>query len=151
MPQSLSAVFLHIIYATKNRESWLRDKTVREAAHEYIGGIAKNLDCQPVRIGGVADHVHILAQLGRTVAMAELVKELKRGSTLWLREKHPPLAGFEWQAGYAAFSVSVSKLDDVIEYIAHQEEHHKTVTFQDELRAFFKKHKVEYDEKYVWD
>ncbi len=151
MPQSLAAVYLHIIFSTKNRETWLHDNSERDALHEYLGGIAKNLECAPVRAGGVADHVHLLVRLGRTITMADLVKELKRGSTLWLHGRNPARAAFEWQAGYSVFSVSASRLEDVVTYIANQEEHHKKLTFQDELRAFFQRHKVEYDERYIWD
>ena len=151
MPQSLAAIYLHLIFSTKNREPWLRDETRRAALHEYLGGIARNMDCHAVRIGGVADHVHVLVRFGRTITVAALVKELKRGSTLWLRGEDPTMAAFEWQAGYGVFSVSVSRLDDVVAYIAGQNEHHRVVTFQHELRAFFEKHGVAIDERYVWD
>ena len=151
MPQSLAAVYLHIIFSTKNREPWLREKSTRDALHEYLGGVAKKVDCAPIRVGGFTDHVHVLVRFARTITIANLVKELKTVSNSWIKEKNPSLANFEWQAGYGAFSVSSSKLDDVVAYIANQEEHHKTVTFQDELRAFFTKHKIEFDEKYVWD
>ena len=151
MPQSLSAVYIHLIFSTKDRVPFLRDKALRESAHEFLGGISKQLDCQPIRVGGVEDHVHILARLGRTITQADWVKELKRASNSWLQEKGRELAGFHWQAGYAAFSVSASNLDQVREYIERQEEHHCKVTFQDELREFFRKYGVEYDERYVWD
>jgi REP element-mobilizing transposase RayT len=151
MPQSLAAVYLHIVFSTKNREPFLRDKPERDAMHEYLGGIAKKWECAPIRVSGVADHVHLLVRFGRTITIADLIKELKRGSNLWLQEKNPAQKAFEWQAGYSVFSVSQSKLEDVVAYIANQEEHHKKVTFQDELRAFFKKHNVEFDERYVWD
>ena len=151
MPQSLAAIYLHIVFATKHRQPWLRDDAKRFALHEYLGGIARNMDCQPVRIGGVADHVHVLVRFGRTISVAELVREMKRGSTVWLRDADDAMSSFEWQAGYGAFSVSVSRLDDVVAYIAHQDEHHRVVTFQQELRAFFDKHGIAFDERFVWD
>ena len=127
------------------------DKVAREALHAYIGGISKRLDCPPLIIGGVEDHVHALARFGRTITIADWVKELKRVSNLWLREQGREYARFEWQGGYAAFSVSPSNLESVKEYIAKQEEHHRKMSFQDELRALLRKHNVEWDERHLWD
>ena len=151
MPQSLSAVYIHLAFSTKERQAFLRDKTVRDALHAYLGGISKQLECPPILIGGVEDHVHVLARFGRTITQAEWVKELKRVSNLWLKDKGREWADFQWQGGYAAFSVSQSNLAQVTEYIANQEEHHREQTFQDELRALLRKHDVEFDERYVWD
>jgi REP element-mobilizing transposase RayT len=151
MPQSLSAVYIHLVFSTKDRRPLLRDRAVRTALHEYLGGISKKLECPPLIIGGVEDHVHLLARFGRTVTQAEWVKELKRVSHGWLTEQGRDYADFEWQGGYADFSVSQSNLEAVKEYIAGQEEHHQKIGFQDELRAFLRKHNVEWDERYVWD
>ena len=151
MSQSLSAVYLHLVFSTKERRAYLRDKTVRDALHAYLGGISNQLECPPVRIGGVEDHVHLLARLGRTITQAEWVKELKRVSNAWLKGKGREFADFQWQGGYACFSVSPSNLEQVNDYIAKQEEHHRKVTFQDELRALLLKHSIEFDERYVWD
>lgn len=109
------------------------------------------LECTPVEIGGVEDHVHILSLFPRTRTVAEVVKETKRVSTNWLLEQAEELRGFHWQAGYGVFSVSQSNVDGVVDYIRRQEEHHRKQTFQDEYRAFLKKHAVEFDERYVWD
>jgi len=151
MPQSLSAVYIHLVFSTKERRAFLRDKTVRDALHAYLGGISKQLECPPIRIGGVEDHVHVLARFGRTITLAEWVKELKRVSNLWLKDKGREWDDFQWQGGYAAFSVSRSNLAQVTEYIANQAEHHREQTFQDEIRALLRKHDVEFDERYVWD
>ena len=151
MPQSLSVVYIHLVFAAKDRRPWLRDKPVCEALHAYLGGISKQLDCAPIQIGGVEDHVHLLARFARTITQAEWVKELKRVSNAWLKERGRDFAGFEWQGGYAAFSVSQSNLEPVKQYIATQEEHHRKMSFQDELRALLRKHEMEWDEKYVWD
>ena len=129
----------------------LRDRALREELHRYLGGILVNLDCQPIIVGGVEDHVHLLARFGRTVTQAEWVKELKRVSNLWLKEHGRDYANFEWQGGYADFSVSQSNLEVVKQYVAGQEEHHRKIGFQDELRALLKRHEIEWDEKYVWD
>jgi len=151
MPQSLSAVYIHLTFSTKERRPWLRDKTTRDALHAYLGGISKTLECPPLIIGGVEDHVHLLCRFGRTITQAEWVKELKRVSNGWLKEQGRNYADFEWQGGYADFSVSQSNLEQVKQYIASQEEHHRQITFQDELRALLRKHEIEFDERYVWD
>jgi len=102
-------------------------------------------------VGGVEDHVHLLARFGRTITQAEWVKELKRISNLWLKERGRDYADFEWQGGYTDFGVSQSNLEQVKQYIAGQEEHHHKIGFQDELRALLRKHEIEWDEEYVWD
>jgi len=150
MSQSLSSVYVHFVFSTKDRFPFLSDEGVRGQVHAFLGGIANKLNCPPILIGGVSDHVHILVQLGRSISQADLVKELKRGSNLWIRERFPHIAKFAWQAGYGAFSVSTSNLEAVRVYIANQPEHHAKVSFQDEFRAFLKKHGVAFDERYVW-
>ena len=151
MPQSLSAVFIHLVFSTKERRPFLRDRAIRESLHAYLGGISKTLDCPPIIVGGIEDHVHLLARFGRTITQAEWVKELKRVSNLWLKEQGRTYADFQWQAGYAAFSVSPSNIERVKRYITKQDEHHRNLNFQDELRALLRKHNVEWDERYVWD
>jgi len=151
MPQSLSGVNIHLVFSTKKRRAFLRDKTMRDALHAYLGGISKQLECPPIRIGGAEDHVHVLARFGRTITQGEWVKELKRVSNLWVKEQGREWADFQWQGGYASFSVSQSNLEQAKEYIAKQEEHHRKRTFQDELRALLARHDVEFDERYVWD
>jgi putative transposase len=151
MPQSLSAVYLHLVFSTKDRHPFLRDPTLCAETHAYLGGVSKQLDCPPIIIGGVDDHVHILARHARTITQAEWVKELKRVSSLWIKQRDPSLRDFAWQSGYGIFSVSASNLETVERYISNQEEHHKKTTFQDEYRAFLKRHAIPWDEKYVWD
>ena len=150
MPQSLSAVYLHVVFSTKERRPFLRDETVRTSLHAYLGGISKQLGCAPIIAGGVEDHVHLLARFGRTITQAEWVKELKRVSNLWLKKEHK-IRLFEWQGGYACFSVSESNLEQVKKYIANQAVHHKKIDFQDELRLLLKRHRVEWDERYIWE
>src|SRR6266404_6849998 len=141
MPQSLSAVYIHLVFSTKHRQPFLRDESLRTDLHAFLGGTSKTLDCAPLLVGGVEDHVHLLARFGRTITQAEWVKELKRVSNLWLKEQGR-LASFEWQGGYADFSVSHSNLDQVKKYIANQKNHHRKLSFQDEVRALLTKHKV---------
>jgi REP element-mobilizing transposase RayT len=151
MPQSLSAVYLHLVFSTKDRMPFLRDPGLRGEVHAYLGGISKQLDCVPMIVGGVADHVHLLARMGRGISQSDWVKELKRVSSTWLKTRATAMAKFAWQAGYGAFSVSSSNLDAVAQYIATQEEHHRQISFMEEYRNFLRKHGVEWDERHVWD
>ena len=151
MSQSLSAVYIHLIFSTKNRRPLLHDATFRASVHAYLGAVSRELDCPALLVGGVEDHVHILGRLGRTISQSEWVKELKRVSNAWIKSQSADMQDFQWQAGYGDFSVSHSNIESVERYIAGQEEHHRRQTFQDEYRAFLKRHAVEYDERYVWD
>ena len=118
--------------------------------HCYLGGIV-NRNGQSLCVGGTADHVHLLFALARTVALADLVRDLKRASTLWGRERGRGMLDFAWQKGYGAFSVGQLEIDLVKAYIEQQEDHHRKRTFQEEYRAFLQKYQVSYDERYVWD
>ncbi len=151
MPQSLAQVYLHLVFSTKDRRPFLHDRSIREEAHRYLSGACNNLDCPIMCVGGVADHVHILCRLGRTITIADLVKELKRTSSHWLKSKAPDLADFSWQNGYGVFSVSPGHAEALRIYIARQEEHHSGVTIQDEFRRLLRKYGLEWDERYVWD
>jgi REP element-mobilizing transposase RayT len=151
MPQSLSAVYIHLVFSTKDRRPFLRDKTTRDALHSYLGGVSKTLECPSLIVGGVEDQIHLLCRFGRGITQAEWVKELKRVSNGWLKDQGSDYNDFAWQGGYADFSVSQSDLDTAKEYIAAQAEHHRKMTFQDELRDLLRKHETEFDERYVWD
>lgn len=150
MSQSLSKVYVHITFSTKNHKPFI-DDTIDISLFEYIGGICKGLDCNPVKIGGYHDHVHILCLLSRKITQIKLLEEIKKQSSKWIKTKNNKYSDFYWQDGYGIFSVNPSEIDVVIEYIANQHEHHKKVSFKDEFRAFLKKYKVEFNEKYVWD
>lgn len=151
MPQSLAKILVHTVFSTKDRRPFLRDKMVREELHRYVGGILARLDCQPVIVGGVEDHVHLLCALSRTCEAAEMVKEVKRGSSLWLKTQDADLRDFAWQSGYGIFSIGFSQIASVRRYIAGQEEHHRKVSFQDEFRLLLKRYEIQFDERYVWD
>jgi len=150
MPQSLSKVILHIIFSTKNRRPWL-DSGVRPRMHAYLATICRDLDTDFVRVGGVADHVHIVTMLPRTLSQARLIEQIKKASSKWIKALDVRYGGFFWQRGYGAFSVSPSQLDSVLEYVNKQQEHHRTRTFQEEYRELLRKHGVDFDERYVWD
>ena len=119
--------------------------------YAFWGGVSKKLGCPPIIVGGTADHVHLLCQLGRTISLADWVKELKRISSIWVKKRDPGLATFGWQSGYGSFSVSKSNLDTVRKYIVDQKKHHKKRSFQDEYRMLLRKHGLEWDEQYVWE
>jgi REP element-mobilizing transposase RayT len=148
MAQSLSKIYVHLIFSTKDRESTLPDE-IRPDLHAYLGGTFKGLGCSPIEINTEPDHLHALFLLTRTKAMSEVVGHLKKSSNDWLRSQGPQFAGFFWQAGFGAFSVSQSQVEDVRIYIRNQREHHRGKSFQDELRAFLKAYEVEFDERYV--
>lgn len=149
MPQSLSRVLVHLVFSTKHREPMISQE-VRSRLHAYMVGILDNLKSPSLQTGGVEDHIHILCALGRTISQAELVEEVKKSSSKWMKAEGG-VPHFSWQAGYGAFSIGESQVDTVIRYIRNQEEHHSKVTYQDEYRRFLERYKVVYDERYVWD
>jgi putative transposase len=150
MPQSLSLVVVHIIFSTKDRFPCL-DPSTRPRLHAYLATVARNSKCEGYRVGGTGDHVHLAVRLSRTTTIAGLIEELKTSSSKWLKMQRPELRRFAWQRGYGAFSVGQNELEDLVTYIANQEEHHKVRTFQEEYLALLKKYGVQYDERYVWD
>ena len=150
MPQSLSRVLVHLVFGTKDRVPWM-NREIRSELHAYLGGITRNHGGWPIEIGGVEDHVHICLGLARTTSVAEMVSALKASSSKWMKNKHRDLNQFQWQAGYAAFSVDPLNLDALVNYIRNQEEHHRSKSFQDEYREFLKAHGIQFEEKYVWE
>lgn len=150
MSQSLVKNLVHLIYSTKNRRPWI-PKENRDGLFAYQAGIFNDWESTAIVIGGVEDHVHALFALSKNHALKKIVEEVKKGSSKWMKIDGPKNPEFCWQAGYAAFSVSQSNVDQVRRYIETQEEHHRTMTFQDELRVFFRRHGVEFDERFVWD
>jgi REP element-mobilizing transposase RayT len=150
MSQSLSKVYVHLIFSTRNRERILRDD-VRSDLHAYIGGIFRDLDSPCIEINTEPDHVHILFLLSRTHTLSGVVGQVKRGSSAWLKTQGQVYSQFHWQNGFGAFSVSQSGVDEVRDYIRCQAAHHKRVSFQDEFRVFLKRYEIDYDERYLWD
>ena len=150
MAQSLAKLLTHIVFSTKNRQPVIPPDTAADL-NAYFVGILKNLDSPSILVNSVADHVHILCRLSKNYALAKVIQEIKTGTSKWIKTQSPPLSGFHWQNGYGAFSVSQSNVEEVRQYIAAQAEHHRTMTFQDEFRAFLRRHGIDYDERYVWD
>jgi len=147
MPQSLARLHVHLVFSTKRRAPLITD-AVRDALHRYMAVVLQNLGCPAALINSGEDHVHILFELGRTVALSTAVEEVKKASSKWIKTQG---AEFSWQAGYGAFAVSESNVPAVREYIANQREHHRVKSFQEEFRTFLERHQITYDERYVWD
>jgi putative transposase len=150
MPQSFAALYCHIIFSTKHREP-LISREVQPRLFAYIGGGLRDEGNVLLAAGGMPDHVHLLVSLKRQTSVAEVVRLVKANSSGWVHQTIPELRGFAWQNGYGAFSVSTSALPAVKHYLAGQEEHHRTRTFQEEFVEFLKKHEIEYDERYLWE
>ena len=150
MGQSLVKNYIHLVFSTKYREP-LIDEAIESELYAYLGGICNQLECQPIKIGGFTDHIHILCMLSKKTALMKLVEELKSHSSKWIKTKGENYRNFYWQGGYGAFSVNPAEMDVVVRYIENQKEHHRKKIFQEEYRGFLKKYKVEYDERYVWD
>ena len=151
MAQSLTKILVHTVFSTKDRRPLLRDQAIREELHHYLGGILRKLDCQPIIVRGVEDHVHMLCALSRTCDASEMVKEVKRGSSMWIKAKALNLTEFAWQSGYGIFSIGFSQIPAVRQYISAQDEHHRKTSFQDEFRELLRRYEIEFDERYVWD
>ncbi len=150
MSQSLSQLYVHLVFSTKDREPLLRPD-VRLALHGYMAGIFDEIGSHALKIGSSVDHVHSLFSLSKNLALCDAVESVKTGSSRWLKTQGRRFRNFHWQAGYSGFSVSQSEVSRVVKYIENQAEHHKRVSFKDEFREFLRKYQVPYDERYVWD
>ncbi len=127
------------------------DQKIENDLYNYMGGIFKDLDCNPVQIGGHKNHVHILCLLSRKIAQMNLIQEIKQGSSKWIKTMGSEYADFYWQDGYAIFSVSPTNVDKLVDYIQNQHIHHQKRSFKEEFILFLKKYGMNYDERYVWD
>jgi REP element-mobilizing transposase RayT len=150
VPQSLSYVLVHLVFSTKDRRPFLND-IIRTEMHAYLAAVLNGSESTCVRVGGVADHVHIALFLARTETVSRVVERLKVSSSKWIKTKGPEFAKFSWQRGYAAFSVGLSDRAALVRYIDGQSAHHKRRDFQAEMRAMFGKYGVAFEEQFVWD
>ena len=149
MSQSLSKMYVHIVFHTKHNQDLIKDD-IESELYAYLGGILKDNKSVPIEINGIEDHVHILCILSKNISLADLLEELKRNSSRWIKTKGADYTDFAWQGGYGGFSVSQSKVDVVRKYIQNQKEHHKTETFKEEYIRFLKEYNVDYDPDYLW-
>lgn len=149
MSQSLARNLVHLIFSTKNRVPLIRSE-LREGLHRYTCAVLRDLECPALVMNSVSDHVHVLFNLHRTRSLSDVAMEIKRASSVWIREQTRHEGGI-WQAGFGAFSVSQSAVDAVTEYIKQQEAHHRKRSFQEEFREILIRHEVVFDERYLWD
>lgn len=150
MPQSLAHNVIHLVFSTKERYPFI-SKDVRDDLNGYIVGILRNNECHSIMTGSLSDHVHILFILSKNKALKDVVREIKAGSSRWLKGKVKSIDKFQWQGGYSAFSVSQSNVEAVVEYIRRQDDHHQALTFKEELEKLLVRHGLEFDENYLWD
>lgn len=150
MSQSLSNILLHIVFSTKNREPLILDE-IESRLHQYLQEICKDSGCPAIVSNGMADHIHILVSLSRTISASELVSKLKSNSSRWIKTIDKRYESFSWQTGYGIFSLGESNRQSAIQYILNQKDHHKTVSFKEEFKVLLEKYRVSFDEKYLWD
>jgi putative transposase len=151
MPQSLAKILVHAVFSTEERRPFLRDTALADEMHRYPGGVPNELGCQSLLVGGVEDHVHLLYAMSRTRTPADTIRDLKRSSSMWVKGRDPGQQDLAWQNGYGIFSVGFSQVEQVRRYIQGQTEHHRKLSFQDELRLLLKRYEMPFDEGYVWD
>ena len=149
MAHTFANLLAHVIFSTKDRETLITPKLKAELL-PYMGGIMRNLHGKVIESNARPDHYHGLYSFPPVLAVADAVRVIKTNSSAWVHETCGGTA-FAWQTGYGAFSVSQSNLSDVVEYIRHQDEHHRRLTFQEEFVAFLKRHGIAYDERYIWE
>ncbi len=149
MAHLYSKCLYHCVFSTKHRRNLIPHDM--EQVWAYTGGVARTNGFHALAVGGTASHAHILLSLPATMPIATAIQLVKAGSSKWLHDEFPELREFAWQEGYGAFSIGVSQVDDTLQYIARQAEHHRTRTFEEEYLAVLKKCGIEYDERYVFD
>jgi REP element-mobilizing transposase RayT len=150
MPQSLTQLYVHLVFSTKDRASLL-DENIQPRVHAYLASILREMGSNYVAVGGVTDHVHLLFDLGKTTAPVKFVEEVKRQSSKYVKTLGSKYTGFYWQRGYGMFSVSPTHLQTAERYGRNQAEHHQTRSFKEEFRNMLKRYNIPYDERYVWD
>jgi putative transposase len=150
MPSTYSSLIYHIIFGTKHREPLITPQ-LRGELHPYLAGILRGQDGLLLEVGGMPDHVHLVIRINPDISISEIVRLVKANSSKWANERLAGEGRFGWQRGYGAFTVSVSQLDAVRQYVQGQEEHHRARTFQEEFVEFLKRHGIAFDERHLWD
>jgi REP element-mobilizing transposase RayT len=150
MARTLIEIYLHIVFSTKDRANTIPSEIEAEL-HRYMTGIAANLGSRCLAINGTENHVHTLVSLGKTSALSDLVREVKKGSSSWLKREGAASRAFGWQDGYGGFSVGRSDLPAVRRYIAAQKEHHRRVSYEEEFVSLLDEHGIAYDARHLWD
>jgi putative transposase len=150
MPQSLAKILIHSTFSTKNRAN-LITPDIEDELYPYIHAILENKGSKLITGNGTSNHIHLLFSMGKSIDISKLIGEIKRSSSLWIKEKGPEFKGFYWQEGYGAFSICQREVSALSKYIHHQKEHHAMRGFKDEFRELLKDNEMDYDERYVWD
>ena len=150
MGDTFTNLIFHIVFSAKHREPAV-DEIVRERLYEYMGGIVRQEGGIQLEIGGMPDHLHLLARFKADRSVAEMVRSIKGSSSKWVHQTFSHREAFAWQKGYAAFSVSESQVPAVRRYIRNQAEHHRRVPFKEELITMLRKNRIEFDERYLFD
>ena len=150
MANTYSQITIHVVFAVKHRENLIKVKH-KEELYKYIAGIVKNKKQKLLAINGVSDHIHILLGISPSVALSDLVRDIKNNSSKFINDKKWVLGKFNWQEGYGAFSYSRSQRPEVINYINNQEDHHKKTSFKKEYLNILKKFNVDYNNEYLFD
>ena len=149
MAHSYSSTLIHYVFSTKERRNTISSE-LRQRLWPYLGGVAREHGMKALAVGGTENHAHALISLPSTLTVAKAIQLVKGSSSKWIHETFPTHATFAWQEGYAAFSIGVSGVSETIAYINSQEEHHRTRTFEEELKGFLARHDIEYDERHVF-
>ncbi|MDP1725973.1 MAG: IS200/IS605 family transposase [Bacteroidota bacterium] len=150
MPGTFSQLYVQIIFAVKGRNSFIHP-IWEEQMFKYMSGIVKNKGQKMLAINGMPDHIHFLIGMKPACCLSDLVREVKKASNSFIKEKKFSQFMFQWQEGYGAFSYSHSNLDRIIRYIMNQKEHHKLRTFKDEFEDFLVKFEIEYNDEYLFE
>jgi putative transposase len=145
---SYTSLTYHIVFSTKERRRLIQPAVLPRPV-EYIGGMIRQRKSRLLAGNGPEDHLHLLVSAHPTIAISDFLRDIKANSTSWVHDTFPGLRVFGWQDEYAAFTVSHSAIDAVAAYIRNQQEHHKTMTFQEELITLLKRHEIDFDEKYI--
>ena len=149
MSQTLVSLLVHVVFSTKNRVD-LITPDIEADLFAYLSGVLNHHESRCIASGGTANHIHLLVSLSKNFALSEVVGDLKRSSSKWLKTKGARFRSFGWQDGYGAFSIGESNVEALKRYIAGQKEHHRARTFESEMLSLLKRYGVKYDEEYLW-
>ncbi len=149
MSQTLTNLLVHIIFSTRNRARLITPE-IEPDLFAYIGGILRNHESRLLDAGGTSEHVHLLISQSKNIALSGLLKEIKKGSSSWIKTQSDAFRSFHWQDGYAGFSVGPKEVPHLKQYLANQKEHHRKLVFQEELIQFLKDYGIKYDARYLW-
>ena len=150
MAQTLVKIYIHVVFSTKNRDALILPEIEKEL-FAYIGGILRKHNSILIAADRTTNHVHLLISQSKNISLSDLLRELKKASSLWIKTKNSVFKNFQWQAGFGAFSIGQSQVETVKNYIARQKEHHRTELFENEYKKFLQKYEIDFDEQYFLD